>query len=281
MSRAWTARGVTALRTLGRSVKDVAKRRIFSRPRRALGFVAVPRRVLDRYPAAAFLQRLFALLEIDCVLDVGANLGQYRDFLRNEVGYTGQIISFEPIPSHVKVLNERVEHDAKWSVCGFALGRAPGRATFNIMKETQFSSFREPDHSNTPMFNRLNVVEQRVYVEVKTLDQVLPEIEARTGSFRGIYLKMDTQGFDLEVIGGAVDALQRVKALQTEVSVKAIYADTPGYEQTIRELRSRKFELSGIFPNNPSHFPQLIEFDCYMIHSEALERSRNRIFGQK
>jgi FkbM family methyltransferase len=265
-----------ALHALSRCVKDVAKRRIFSRPIRALGFVAIPGRVVDRYPAAAFLQRLFALLEIDCVLDVGANLGQYRDFLRNEVGFTGQIISFEPILSHVEVLNKRAELDAKWSICGFALGKAPGRASFNIMKETQFSSFREPDHSNTPMFSRQNVVEQRVDVEVKTLDQVLPEIETRTGLFHGIYLKMDTQGFDLEVIGGATDALLRIKALQTEVSVKSIYADTPGYEQTIRELRSRKFELSGIFPNNPSHFPQLIEFDCYMIRSKALELSRQR-----
>jgi FkbM family methyltransferase len=256
-------------------VKDSAKRRILSRPIPAMGFVAIPRRVLDRYPQAAFLEKLFKLLEIDCVLDVGANLGQYHDFLRHEVGYAGRIISFEPIPSHVELLNKRADLDPAWSVCGFALGRAPGCATFNIMKNTQFSSFREPDHSNTPMFNRLNVVEQRVEVEVRTLDQVLSEIETQSGSFRGIFLKLDTQGFDMEVIGGAGDALSRIKALQTEVSVKSIYAGTPGYEQTIRELRSKQFELSGFYPNNPSHFPQLIEFDCYMISRAALEAFRD------
>jgi FkbM family methyltransferase len=277
MNRGWLFRGILAVNTLFSCMKDAAKRRIFSRPISVMGFVAIPRRVLDRYPAAAFLERLFGLLEIDCVLDVGANLGQYHDFLRHEVGYAGRIISFEPIRSHVDLLNKRAHLDPEWSVCGCALGRTPGRASFNIMKDTQFSSFREPDHSNTPMFNRLNVVEQRVDVEVRTLDQVLSEMETRTGSFRGIFLKLDTQGFDMEVISGAGDALSRIKALQTEVSVKTIYAGTPGYEQTIRELRSKQFELSGIYANNPSHFPHLIEFDCYMISRAALEGIRGLV----
>lgn len=262
--------------TLFGRLKNAIKRGVFSKPIRGLGFTAIPTRVLEHYPAAAHTEKLLGLLDIDCVLDVGANIGQYRDFLRDQVRYTGRIVSFEPIPSHAEYLNRRAASDPKWTVCGIALGRSPGSAHLNIMKDTQFSSFREPDHSRLQMFSHLNVVEQRAEVQVDTLDRVLADIEKRLGPFRGIYLKLDTQGFDMEVINGARQVLHRIKALQTEASVKAIYAGMPDYQQTINELGAMNFELSGIYPNNPGHFPRLVEFDCHMINSAELKKLQNQ-----
>ena len=45
------------------------------------------------------LKRFFAHFDIDCVFDVGANVGQYATALRDRVGFRGQIISFEPNPA--------------------------------------------------------------------------------------------------------------------------------------------------------------------------------------
>jgi len=49
------------------------------------------------------LYKLFDLLKINCVLDVGANQGQYAHFLRN-LGYKGNIISFEPVTIDYAIL---------------------------------------------------------------------------------------------------------------------------------------------------------------------------------
>ena len=91
------------------------------------GVEFLPRWRLARLPFASHLQRLFAKYEIDSVLDVGANRGQYRDFLRNEVGFTGMIISFEPVRHVFEQLERRTQEDPSWKAINMALGSTDGR----------------------------------------------------------------------------------------------------------------------------------------------------------
>jgi len=224
------------------------------------------------------VRRLLQAFEIDCVLDVGANKGQYHDFLRSEVGYEGKIVSFEPIPDHVEILRRRAASERAWFIEGCALGRSPGRATFNIMANTEFSSFLQPDHSNAGSFGGRNEVEREIAVEVKTINDIVPALQARLGVHR-LYLKLDTQGFDLEVIGGSHDQLKHVWALQTEISMKAIYHNMPSYTEAIRVMDSLGFSISGIYPNHPEHFPEAVEFDCILVN-RSLVRHQDLIAGK-
>jgi hypothetical protein len=126
-----------------------------------------------------------------------------------------------------------------------------------------------PDHSATTQFLALNAVQQTIEVAIHTLDEVLPGL-ARELAVGRFYLKLDTQGFDLEVVKGAQASLPGICALQTEASVTPIYQGSPDFATTIRELQRRGFELSGIFPNNPDHFPRMLEFDCCMVQRSRL-----------
>lgn len=235
----------------------------------ALGYTVVPNWRMGSFGFARHLRRLLPLLEIDCVLDVGANAGQYYDFLRGDVDYRGWVVSFEPIPEHVAALRRRAATEPAWRIESMALGAAGGRAPFNVMAGTQFSSFLEPDHSATTQFLEANAVRETIDVAVHTLDEVLPGLARDLGVGR-FYLKLDTQGFDLEVVKGAQVSLPGIRALQTEASVTPIYRGSPDFATTIRELQRRGFELSGIFPNNPDHFPRMLEFDCCMVHRAHL-----------
>ena len=230
----------------------------------AFQYFLVPKSRSWKLQSAIHLKRLFELLQIDCVIDVGANLGQYRTFLRNEVGFRGLIVSFEPIPTHVRTLLEMAKSDGLWIVEGCALGGTTGEAPFNVMVDSQFSSFLTPEHTDVELFAAQNKVSQRVTVPIRMLDDVFPSIEQRFNC-QSVFLKLDTQGYDLEVLKGAANTLSRVRALQTEASVKAIYKGMPDYTAAISMLDALGFELSGIFPNNPGHFPRLIEFDAVMI----------------
>jgi len=232
---------------------------------RKMRYTIIPTWRLAHYPLAQHLRKIFRTFEIDCVLDVGANKGQYHDFLRGQVGYEGKIVSFEPIPDHVEILRRRAAHDREWFIEGCALGSAPGQATFNVMTNTEFSSFLDPDHSNAGSFGGRNEVVTTITVEVKTIDGVIPALQDRLG-FRRPYLKLDTQGFDLEVIKGSHEQLKNIWALQTEISVKAIYHNMPNYVETIAAMESLGFGISGIYPNNPDHFPEAVEFDCVMVN---------------
>jgi FkbM family methyltransferase len=235
----------------------------------AFGYTIIPHWRADRYSQAAFLQKIFRLLEIDCVLDVGANVGQYRDFLRTEVGFEGQIVSFEPIPRHVELLRERARTDTRWLIEGCALGRTSGQAFFNVMASTALSSFLQPDHTKVMQFKGENQIQERVQVEVRTLDEVLARLERLLGA-RRLYLKLDTQGFDLEVVQGAAESMTRIRALQTEASIKPIYNGMPDYVTSIQTLQSLGFEISGFFPVDAYQFPVLVEVDCFMISKKYL-----------
>ena len=237
-----------------------------------LGYIVVPKWRLDRLPLTRHLHRLFALLEIDLIIDVGANAGQYRDFLRDDLGFAGDILSFEPVPELAAALIARSASDPRWTVHAAALGAAEGALAFNVMKDTQFSSFRAPVESGVMDFGAANTVERVVEVPVKTLHSVLAALPA--GERRGIYLKLDTQGFDLEVLRGVGESLSRIKALQFEASFEGIYADMPRYAEVIEHARSLGYTMSGLYPNNPEHFPVLIEADCVMVRRDLVAPRR-------
>jgi FkbM family methyltransferase len=235
---------------------------------RSLGYDIVPLREMKERDFALHLRELLARLEIDCVFDVGANVGQYHDFLRDRVLFDGPIVSFEPVSRHVELLRERARADRDWHIEGYALGARDGSLPINVMASDQFSSFLEPDNSRMREFESLNVPCHVENVAVRTLDVVLPELRQRLG-FERPYLKLDTQGFDLEVLQGATKSLGSVRALQTEASVIGIYKGMPGYVDTIRYLDDRGFDITGFYPVSRDSSLRLVEFDCVMINRAA------------
>lgn len=235
---------------------------------RALGYDIVPLREMKERDFALHLRALLDFLKIDCVLDVGANVGQYHDFLRDKVLYGGPIVSFEPVRRHVDLLRDRARADGAWHIEGYALGAKNGNLPINVMASDQFSSFLQPDNSRVHEYDRLNVPCRVENVLVRTLDTVVPALREKLG-FERPYLKLDTQGFDMEVLQGARDSLPGMRALQTEASVIGIYKGMPGYMDTIRYLDERGFDITGIYPVSRDRSLRLVEFDCVMINRAA------------
>jgi FkbM family methyltransferase len=236
---------------------------------RSLGYDIVPLREMRERDFALHLRELLAFLEVDCVLDVGANIGQYHDFLRDRVLYDGLIVSFEPVSRHVDLLRERASHDSGWSIEGYALGARPGSMPINVMISDQFSSFLQPDDSRVRDYADLNKPHHIETVTVQTLDAVLPALSDRLG-FRRPYLKLDTQGFDIEVLHGSGESLRKLMALQTEASVIGLYKGMPSYAETIHYLGDRGFEITGFYPVSRDASLRLVEFDCVMINRSAV-----------
>lgn len=235
---------------------------------RALGYDIVPLREMKERDFALHLRALLGHLKIDCVLDVGANVGQYHDFLRDKVHYDGAIVSFEPVRRQIEALRDRAHADNDWHIEGYALGARDGDMPINVMVSDQFSSFLQPDNSRMANYDGLNTPRHVENVTVRTLDVVMPVLQERLG-FERPYLKLDTQGFDLEVLDGGRDSLPDVRALQTEASVIGIYKGMPGYMDTLRYLGDRGFDVTGFYPVSRDSSLRLVEFDCVMINRAA------------
>ena len=85
------------------------------------------------------------------------------------------------------------------------------------------------------------------------------------------YLKIDTQGFDLNVVKGGLNVISNYVALQTEASVLPLYEGMPDYRETISFLNEMKFELSGVYPVTTDEKLRLIEFDCVMVNANKIK----------
>jgi FkbM family methyltransferase len=230
---------------------------------RARGHLLIPEWRLPDLPLEEHLRAIIARYDVDVVVDVGANFGQFRDTVRNEVAFRGPIVSFEPVSKFRAKLEARRHTDRDWYVEPFALGSTHGTAAIHVMESPGLSSLKDPDlaamHRLLPAPERAGLDTDEM-IEVRRLDEIAPSHPALAGAKRAL-LKTDTQGFDLEVVRGAHAFLGQTAAIQIELSVLPIYADAPAYLDVIDELRSLGFELSGMFPVTLDPDLRVIEFD--------------------
>jgi FkbM family methyltransferase len=204
---------------------------------------------------------------VDCVLDVGANKGQYAQMLRGG-GYDGQIVSFEPVPELFSELKSSAAGDPKWMVHQLALGRQDGRINMNVVVGGMSSALPPTSYgrSNYRRFEEVMAVE----VPVRRLDSVL-DSAAPTPAEARLYVKFDTQGYDLEAFAGLGDRVKQVVALQSEVALLKIYEGMPSMCEAVSEYAAAGFDITGMFPvNSEPDTGRVVEFDCVMTRADAL-----------
>jgi len=234
---------------------------------RKIGYEIVPTWRLDRHPQSKYLKKLLKNYSIDAVIDVGANNGQYRDYLRDHLEFKGKILSFEPHPACIETLKELAEGDPLWEIYPFALGAHDGALKLNLMQDSQFSSFLNPKHQEKLGRGQGNVVIESVDVEVRSLGSIYDDLMHKNNCSRP-FLKLDTQGHDVHVLHGASKVITHLRAIQTELSNIPIYEEVTNIATSITELDRYGFDLGAIFPANPDQFPLATDFDAYFIQRQ-------------
>jgi FkbM family methyltransferase len=253
-----------ALRKSIRRIAGNARDGIIRSIAAAAGYDASPRWAPGDLASARRLRYLLDALHVVQVLDIGANRGGFRDHLRSTVGFPGRIHSFEPDPDLAAhcLARAKADRDAAWRVSPVALGSEPGRLTLNRMRQSVYNSFLLPQ--DTPEHPG-NAVMERLEVEVRTLDGMLPEL----GDLSRCFVKIDTQGFDLEVLKGGRRAFAQVPLVQTEISFRGIYQGMPGYAASLSAFAEAGFEVADMFlVNGPERQIAATEFDCLLVRRD-------------
>ncbi len=218
-------------------------------------------RRLTKMPLARYLRDL----QIDCVLDVGANIGQYALEIRS-MGYQGRIESFEPLPHVFAKLESVSGRDSLWHLHPYALGDQNTSQRMNISNNVASSSFLELDRNASLDFIDLSTVDT-VEADIKRLDDVY---DAVTADARHVFMKIDTQGFERNVIEGGLKVLPLIRAIQMEVSLVPTYEGEALIEEMIGLLRRNGFAPWWIMDG--FHHPgthQLFQADVIFVRHDA------------
>ena len=191
-------------------------------------------------------------------------MGQFAHLLRERVEYSGPIISFEPNPDALKVLRATAANDPLWHINPVALASSNRTMNFNAYEKSDFASFRDLKQlDDAPQGMVATVIE----LKTETLEKHL-ELARREFGFKRPFLKMDTQGFDLDVAKGAGTRLVEFVGIQTEVAFNAIYENVPSYTSTIEFFEKAGFDLSALFTVHEAFFPKLVEMDMLLVRQD-------------
>lgn len=210
------------------------------------------------------LRHIVDAYRINCVIDVGAHRGEFAALLRG-TGYHGRIASFEPIAENVQQLEQARANDPSWEVFQIALGSRSGVADMRLFKGSTFHSLLDSSAFGRQRFGEQLELQRVASVRLERLDNILDQVVEGISEPR-IFLKTDTQGFDLEVIRGLGDRIDRVEAIQVELTTQPLYEHvTNPLIAALTELQGLGFNLSGIFPVVfGADGVSVIEFDCIM-----------------
>lgn len=199
----------------------------------------------DMYSSESLqLQRLLQYKKIETVIDVGANIGQFAINLRLS-GYRGKIISFEPTSDAHKMLRQNANNDPNWIVADrMAIGDRNGEVEINVSANSVASSVLTVLDSHGEIDPGSKIIRKEL-VPIKKLDSILEKFDLKDK----IFLKIDVEGFECEVMSGATDIIKRTKGLQLEMSFIPRYNNQQlSLIAYVESLKKMGFELYSIHP---------------------------------
>jgi FkbM family methyltransferase len=196
----------------------------------------------SKHTESAILGSILRRLRPISVLDVGANVGQYAQRLR-AAGFRGTVVSFEALEGAHGRLVEAARADPTWIVAPrAAVGAHAGTLDFNVSADVVSSSVLPVTKLLQEAAPRVTYVghERTPCVRLDSLTGLLPE--------GNLFLKVDTQGYELEVLRGASALLPRIVAMQLELSLIPLYEGAPAMTEVLQHVQSRGFELFQLVP---------------------------------
>lgn len=205
----------------------------------ALGYEIKRQHGLER---AAWLQAM----GIETVLDVGANVGQFSASIRQLLP-GAQIYAFEPVEDCFRELSRSNSGDGLFQSFPYALGAEDGVAALNVNDFTPSSSLLTMANAHVTEFPHTEKTLE-TKVEIRRLDSVAPDLD-----LSGPYMvKVDVQGFELQVIEGGRETLKHADVVIIEINFAQFYEGQPSFDDIYRDLRMCGMQFYGVMQQSHS-----------------------------
>lgn len=180
--------------------------------------------------------------KIDLIIDVGANVGQFAELMFG-LGFKGKVVSIEPLPEAYKILKEKSSKNLNWIVPErMALGDETGEIEINVSANSVSSSILDIRNEHVSSEPDSKYIKKEL-TKIFTLDDIFESI---VGDAKNVLLKIDTQGYEENVLIGAKNALKKITGIQMEVSIIALYEGQKLYIEMFEFVKSLGYNLEFV-----------------------------------
>ena len=171
------------------------------------------------------------------IIDAGANQGQFA-IAASHFYPDAHIHSFEPLPEVFPILQRNTRQLSGISTYNIALGNSTGTLDFYSNAYSHASSALQVSALQKDMLPK-TVSSQRIEIPVKRLD----DLQEQLRMISPVLLKMDVQGFEKEVLKGAVNSLPHIDYLLFETSFVQMYDGEPLFDEMHEFVKELGFEF--------------------------------------
>lgn len=202
---------------------------------------------LIKHRVAAGVEHCKVLKElgpIRTVLDVGANKGQFALAARSVFPHA-RIYSFEPMSGACALFQKVHGADSAVRLFDAAIGEKEDSVEINVSARDDSSSLLPITTKQTSMYPGTHRVGTQV-VKVRKLTQLLSHSDIEEPAL----LKIDVQGYELQVLKGCEEALSAFRFIYVECSSVEFYATQALATDVQAWLKGRGYVLRGI--HNPT-----------------------------
>ena len=192
---------------------------------------------------AAGMEHLLVLenLECECVVDIGANRGQFA-LVARRCFPNAKIISFEPLKEPAAIFRNVFKSDPMVVLCEYAIGPTDESMTIHISRQDDSSSLLPITSLQSDLFPGTGEKEVRT-TQVKPLDAVLDPKDIK----RPALIKLDVQGFERQALDGCKSLLPLFSYVYVECSFVELYAGQSLAHEVISFLEEFGFVLVGVY----------------------------------
>ena len=186
-------------------------------------------------PSYEHLKIIKQFTKINTFIDVGANKGQFS-LLINSLFPKKYILAFEPIRSEYLIYKKIFKNDKSVKIFNVGLGSKAETKQLYLTKTRDSSSFLKPTKTINNLFRNTNIVSAEI-VKIKKLSSFLPRLK------KPIFLKIDVQGYELEVLRGA--DLNQIEYIYLEGSYIKLYENQPLIKDIVKYLSKKNLKLTA------------------------------------
>ena len=178
-------------------------------------------------------------LNLQTVLDIGANVGQFVKEIREQLP-EAQIYSFEPIKECFDKLEENMKADKNFKAFNFALGDKDQNLEMHKSSYTPSSSILDMAETHKTLFPHTKDSKPE-QILVKKLDDIATNLNLS----KNILIKIDVQGFEDKVITGGIETFKKANVVIIENSFVELYKNQSLFDDIYQKLKILGFVYKG------------------------------------